>query len=476
MDAAYSIDRKLSLAAFLYEMPLQTKPTQSDYKDLSMITESILHDIFDWFFDDVNDVSYGSSKVNGCEIMAPFLIKCDVSLFFSDDGLLPDAAQLDEIATQELKKGSNFHQLYLERLHESDQFAFSKATDVLYISSEVELSAAVADIQEYEQSTKSNNEADSSSTLSKVVIPVASIVFLGLLTFAGYIRFQQHKKNSDPFFDRNENIMKHAEYDRDMEDGTYKTDSYSQSDKEDATVMAYEAFRAYKEKGNLDKHMDQMIQDLEEVASVGSSTSYTSERIDDDDEGDEDEEDCNMNDQAESLSVAATLVAPSKAFHLANASDDTKPAWARRYLAPSSMDLRSGNTVVDSQHSSTPIISQLSESTRDTLSIPVLEVDKYYDEVEEASIWTEESIEEDVKPVPEVSQFDDEESPIAEKTPKEEDFTKVRLRSKVEVSAENEKDTKSSEPEWLVKYKQMGLDKKEFRLSMKNKQDLDKAL
>ena len=242
--------------------------------ELLVITDSIMRDIFDWFFMGVSDVIYGYTKVEGCKALAPFLVQCTVNLFFSDKGYLPSSEELTEIAVQELKNGKKFHQEYLTRLREMKAKAFAAANDVVYISTQDELDAAML----AEQKQTESKSKDASSRLLTHVLPLVTVsVLLLLVGFAVIYRIRRTQRHWEHNLDPNENIMKHK--DHDIEEGTTAGETYRISAfSEDETVTSDGFHPSYKKKNtkeNLDKQMEQMIHDLEEV-SLASSTSRIS--------------------------------------------------------------------------------------------------------------------------------------------------------------------------------------------------------
>ena len=374
-------------------MPASVEPTQADYLELLVITDAIFREIYDWFFASVSDVIYGSTKVTDCIALAPFLVQCNVNLYFSDEAYVPAQEQLAEIAQEELKQGSNFHQQYLQKLRDFDTQVFSQATDVRYISSQEDLDLAM---EEYLESQPTQTSKNGGSSLN-IIIPVVIVAFLILLCVVLAYRRDQHRKTAA--LDRNTNIMKHKE--DDVEDGTTAGDTYrTNAFTEDGVIGAYEDFRARKNKAskNLDEQMEQMIADLEEV-SLASATSrlsgsgnHTSGSTRDDSDDDDEE----------TVSVASSAAAVNPADRKTVLHDvSAKPAWAQRSshvdsprfeepkssefiseIVPSSTrmsDLASVSIASKEKEAPLPtgpdrtIVGDFSDSTKKVLEIPVLQ-------------------------------------------------------------------------------------------------------
>jgi len=374
-------------------MPEGVEPSPADYVALHSITDSIFRDIFDWFFENVSDVIYGSSQVSDCKALTPFLVQCEVKLHFSDEGYLPTQEQLEEIAVQELQQGKNFHQQYLDRLRSSENQVFSKATDARYIHTEDDLADALA-IEQAKFSSQHSKEDESSSPV-KIVVPIVAVFILFLLGLSVHYRYVQQTKGRR-IMAKDENIMKHKDRD-DVEDGTIAGDTYKTSAfSEDGAISAYEDFKARarknkKTKENLDKEMDRMIRDLEEVSLASSTSRMSGKNSADSDDGSE-----------------SSIVAATQAKTMTVVLDDScKPAWAQRAsqaaaaakttvskndsprvqvpvsseFAPSSAPPQSSvASSVATPKNDTPspeptneVTSKFSSSTKEALSMPVLE-------------------------------------------------------------------------------------------------------
>ena len=205
------------------------QPSSNDYLELLFVTDSIMRDIFDSFFKGVSDALYGYTKVDECKALTPFLVQCTVMLFFAEEGFLPSSEQLTEVAVQELKKGKSFHQEYLARLHGLQTQAFAAATDVIYISTQKELDAALLAEQAI---IADNNAREVSPFVSSYALPLVVVGALLLLVGFSFIYWRhQSKTKNEHTLDPNENIMKHK--DRDIEEATtagetYRTSAFSE--------------------------------------------------------------------------------------------------------------------------------------------------------------------------------------------------------------------------------------------------------
>jgi len=527
----HTVERSLGISAFLYEMPEGVEASPADYVALLIITDSIFRDIFDWFFENVSDVIYGSSQVSDCKALTPFLVQCDVKLHFSDEGYLPTQEQLEEIAVQELQQGKSFHQQYLDRLRSSENQVFSVATDARYIHTEDDLAEALA-VEQAKFSSQHSKE-DKSSSPVKIVVPIVAVFILFLLGLSVHYRYVQQTKGRR-IMAKDENIMKHKDRD-DVEDGTIAGDTYKTSAfSEDGAISAYEDFQARarknkKTKENLDKEMDRMIRDLEEVSLASSTSRMSGKNSADSDDGSE-----------------SSIVVATQAKTVTVVLDDScKPAWAQRasqaaaaataakpivpksdlsprFQVPASSEFVPSNKSPQSSVASsvatpkndTPspeptneVTSKFSSSTKEALSMPILEdednseSDLLFDNssalvlpssqmlvttdhsstlgvteptvapTSEETAIVPSKIKSSWLPAPMISSPSTAatETTTAAAVPTEggdakPDWSKARLRP-VPKSAQAEDKTQSpppsssSQPEWMTKFKQMGLDK-----------------
>jgi hypothetical protein len=280
------VKRTLSAAAFEYVLSSDAVPSESDLTELLNITDTLFSDMFAAFFKSRPEAGYRGVEISALIAHRRNFIEYIVDMFFEDLGAVPDLAQVEEVARQQLGSGAEYRDLYLQLLKASP--IYGTTTLLLYVSDRAELNALIA-LSEPEpelatnqtivtaqpNSVRDGGSSGSSSEVTRIVTPLAA--FAGVLLLLGALVHVQRNRNSGSL-DKHENLMKHT---RDegyyaetgtVSGNTYRTGAFSDDGTENSP-NPYDEYSKYK-RGQKMKPETEKGADLEEV-SLGDDARST---------------------------------------------------------------------------------------------------------------------------------------------------------------------------------------------------------
>lgn len=479
--------RTLSTSAFEYILTSEAEPTESELNDLLNITESVFRDLYVAFFLSRPDAGFSKLQISSLTAHRRTLIEFHVDLFFQGNGTVPDLAQLEEVARQQFAAGAEYEILYLERLQTSS--IYGSTSLLLFISDEEELIALVALADQSSGTNISVNETvatidprakgNSSSSVTRIVSPLAA--FAGVLVIIGALVHIKRNRNASGL-DRNENLMKHTRDDEycaetgTISGNTYRTSAFS----DDGTFSSAPIFNAYKKKHqNYDhKKGQEKATEMDDVSlgddarSTVSVTSGTHSRT-------------NSFDSSSSVgtmvkAVRATMSADDFKPKAKQYDESKKPVWASRGTITQPKFTQLDTQEVDlEQIDDCCSQSVVNDELKDELYLPQLGNQNVAEEAKAMVTESKLSL-----PTEKKSGLDEHEpsTPIARH-----DAGHVVMERSVEVAASTDDEKpawmkanvrpiasnppspsraitsqpSSDEPEWMRKFKQMGLDKQE---------------
>jgi hypothetical protein len=176
-------ERALSLAAFKFELVSIAAITENDYERLMNVTQEAFDDLYRAFFSKLDDVSYVTTNVHQYGVLAPSLVRFEVSVQFDANSTsIPSVEQVEVIASEGFADGGEANARYLQLLNDMEFSPFATTTSVRYIEDSVVL-------QDVKITSVDENIQGGSQPL-KVVLPIASMAVLFIVITAACIRKQ----------------------------------------------------------------------------------------------------------------------------------------------------------------------------------------------------------------------------------------------------------------------------------------------
>lgn len=218
-----SLARSLPIAAFLYVTASSERPSKGDYSELVAQTELLFNSLYRAQYEGKPGVEFLGVTIEEYGILATRLIKYSVDVQFREDKVIPSMFEIQSIVQDGLNSSGEYINFYLELLREMDSSVFSTTTAVRFISNAEALIAAQEQAQQ-----------DDGSNLNAAAIAVPAVV--GALMIAAtlyYLYLQQKRKNRTLIMEEGDAIeVKHESLNGDdtMEDSTYFGRSRSQDD------------------------------------------------------------------------------------------------------------------------------------------------------------------------------------------------------------------------------------------------------
>jgi hypothetical protein len=319
---------------------------------------------------------------------------------------------------------------------------------------------------------KSDPDDDSSppsnsSQITKIVSPLAA--FAGLILIAGI--WMTRRRRVEDVDDQNENLMKHTREGFDVENATvsgntYRTGAFTEDDGTlDDSVDVREDNRRNNVSRNHTKEIVGVVNDLEEISinDDGASTTSVSSNSN-----------CSTNSCDGRLIEAARAAMTAEAFQpdkskIYDSSD--KPEWANRTVSESPIEATDDEKSVLHTYLMKEVPPPKSASGSDDdattksipSSLPSIKCDTEESEVSDAEEINAPSLSEnkELKPEEETSRNGDNKTPawmMAKLRPVSEN---VSIPKKDDFNEFASTGSSDNEPEWMKKFKQMGLEKKE---------------
>lgn len=177
--------RTLSVAAVWYTTESQAQATSADYEELVEVTKTLMDEIYEYSYA-LNSASFFiTTRIDRYTIMASRLVGFQVDVYFDKYNVLPSLFQVDSIAKQGLQPTSEFYNLYLERLRAMDSPVFSTTTSFQFISNKGALAEAHA--QATQQESGSRN-------IWVIILPVLAGVVALMAGVVLYVTYHRNKK------------------------------------------------------------------------------------------------------------------------------------------------------------------------------------------------------------------------------------------------------------------------------------------
>jgi hypothetical protein len=299
-----------------------------------------------------------------------------------------------------------------------------------------------------------NSEGSSpsnTSSITKIVSPLAA--FAGLILFAGV--WISRRRKVDSGFDQDENLMKHTREGFDVETGTvsgntYRTGAFTEDDGTlEESVDVHEENIRSKMSHSHTEEMVQILNELEEVSvndDGASTTSVSSGRY----------SPTNSCDgsliEAARAAMSAEALKPDKSKLYDNS---VKPEWAKRTGTITPDEIESSGSLDDASSAGSTSYKKFIVST----SSPAVDFPEQGDFVDVSDVDVALNVVGEMKEVEDVPTVDNACTPT---------WMKAQLRPVSATSSVPKSDVfnepssgADNEPEWMKKFKQMGLEKKE---------------
>jgi hypothetical protein len=313
-----------------------------------------------------------------------------------------------------------------------------------------------------------SSSPSSSSSITKIVSPLAA--FAGLILIGGI--WMSRKRKSEESLDQNENLMKHTCEGFDVETGTvggntYRTGAFTEDDGTlEESIDVHEENRSSKTSQDHVKEMIKVINDLEEVSLNDDGASTTS---------------VSSGSHSRSNSCDEQLIETARAAMTADAfrpdkskiyDNSVKPDWASRSHVDSVVEAtEAANESEDDQISVTTsylkfIPSNLNLAEKDEGDDKVPEPDHAVESAQPALTTVSNSkIEEALVSTESPASIDKHKNDDNNTKPPWMNAQLRPITSKVSIPKDEVFSSFSSgantEPEWMKKFKQMGLEKKD---------------
>jgi hypothetical protein len=179
----------LPVAAFLYVTSNQEKPNKNEYEQVAFQTKSLLDTVYRNAYKDSKSVGFMGVEISKYEILASRLIKFDVNVHFYQDRQIPSLWEVESIADAALGSSGSYLTLYLDLLSELDAApVFATTTDVLFISNADDLVRT----QENEEQQDGNMYGGGANVVAIVTSLVVSCV---LIAGAVFYYYNYHRVN-----------------------------------------------------------------------------------------------------------------------------------------------------------------------------------------------------------------------------------------------------------------------------------------
>jgi hypothetical protein len=183
----------LPVAAFLYVTSNLDKPNKNEYEQVAFQTKSLLDTVYRNAYKDNKSVGYMGVEISKYEILASRLIKFDVNVHFYQDRQIPSLWEVESIADAALGSSGSYLTLYLDLLSELDAApVFATTTDVLFISNADDLVRT----QENEEQQDGNMYGGGANVVAIVTSLVVSCVLIAGAVFYYYNYHRVNRRTS----------------------------------------------------------------------------------------------------------------------------------------------------------------------------------------------------------------------------------------------------------------------------------------
>jgi hypothetical protein len=261
-------ERSLSLAAFEYVTLSIENPGKQDYEELARVTAEIFDETYESYFEDTADVKYDFVELQRYTPLTPRLVQFKVSTYFHRPELIPSLLEIEDIASQGLKSGSEYYNRYLTKLRGSNSPVFSTVTSVRFINNQADLKVAEARTSEEEDQVSWWSES-----FINFMVPIV-VAFFALFTCIFCVRYCRERRRPLTLEELEELEAKVA-INRDLENASassstyaseYRMSVFSDCETEEKT-MNTDTKRAMSDicELSLEDELDHVMDELEEV-------------------------------------------------------------------------------------------------------------------------------------------------------------------------------------------------------------------
>jgi hypothetical protein len=188
----------LPVAAFLVTTKLSAAITQVDYDEFAKVVKKVLSVMYNNSFASNVVSRFMGIDMAQYSVLSTYLINFDISVDFATNMTLPTLDQVQNVTREALQTHAEYYDILLMQMREMKSAAFSGVTSIRYIDNESDLKAA-------------STQAQSSASVVRVVLPAVAGGLLLVLSIVCFIHQKRRNRRTLIMNDEYANEVKHCD-------------------------------------------------------------------------------------------------------------------------------------------------------------------------------------------------------------------------------------------------------------------------
>jgi hypothetical protein len=226
----------------LYITSNQEKPNKYEYEQVAFQTQYLLDTVYRNAYKDQKSVEFMGVEISKYGVLASRLIQFDINVHFYQDRQIPSLWEVESIADAALGSSGSYLTLYLDLLGELDAApVFATTTDVLFITNAEDLVRTQEDAQEQD-----GNMYGGANVVAIVTSLVVSCVLIAGAVFY-YYNYHRVNRRTRIFEEENAIEVKRESVNGDQTSRESQDDDHDDGDSSYADSSSYEEVEVVEE-------------------------------------------------------------------------------------------------------------------------------------------------------------------------------------------------------------------------------------
>ena len=135
--------KTLPVSAFLVTTSSAFTPLSNDFEELAKVVRAVFQEMYSYRFADTPDYDFVGVYLPRYTVVSPTLVDFEVNVYFSNKELVPSLFEVEGVAKQGFQPGAEFFNILLGKMRMMQSKFYSQATTVQYITNTQDLNLAV---------------------------------------------------------------------------------------------------------------------------------------------------------------------------------------------------------------------------------------------------------------------------------------------------------------------------------------------